>query len=90
MKDSYESIFTSDALLQPLESSYLGSVPMCSECAFEQHCGADPVYHHATQGDFVGHKPSSGYCRRNMSTFKHLLALLQEPKSRDVLMSWIR
>ena len=57
----------SDALLEPLEQSFTLSAPMCSDCAFEPYCGADPVYHYATTGDFVGRKPLSGFCRRNMA-----------------------
>jgi uncharacterized protein len=86
---TWEQIMTSDALLEPLEASYTGSVPMCSDCAFEPWCGADPVFHHATQGDAVGHKPTSAFCRRNMAIFKHLVALLDEPSLRRILLGWI-
>ena len=55
--DTYENIILSNALLEPLDASFAESVPMCSDRAFEPFCGADPVYHHATQGDFVGRKP---------------------------------
>ena len=41
-------------------------VPMCTDCGFLPYCGSDPVYHHATQGDVVGFKPTSGFCRKNM------------------------
>ena len=34
----------------PLEESFALSAPMCTDCAFEPYCGADPVYHHATIG----------------------------------------
>jgi len=40
---------------------------MCSECAFEPFCGADPVYHYATQHDYVGKKPLSDFCYRHMA-----------------------
>jgi hypothetical protein len=59
-------------MLEALESSFAGSAPMCSWCAFEPYCGADPVFHHATQSDFVGKKPLSAFCNRNMSVFKGL------------------
>lgn len=71
--DSYEEIMTSEALLAPLEESFAPSAPMCSDCAFEPFCGSDPVYHYATSGDFLGRKPESDFCRRNMAVFKHLL-----------------
>lgn len=89
--DPWETIMTSDALLDPLEASFAGSAPMCAECAFEHFCGADPVYHHATQGDFVGHKPSSSFCRRNMAICRYLIALMRaDDDSMKVFRSWLR
>jgi uncharacterized protein len=75
---SYEELFGSDALLAPLEETFTSSVPMCTDCAFEPYCGADPVYHHATQGDFVGRKPLSGFCEKNMTIFRALIAMMEE------------
>jgi uncharacterized protein len=72
-EDSYEEIMLSEALLEPLEASFAPSAPMCQDCAFETYCGSDPTYHHATSGDFLGRKPTSGFCRRNMAIFKLLL-----------------
>jgi len=88
---SWEEIITSDALLTPLEESFAGSVPMCSDCAFQPYCGSDPVFHHATQGDFVGHKPSSPFCSRNMAIIRRLIALLEgDTGARRILYRWIR
>jgi uncharacterized protein len=75
--DGYEALISSDALLDPLEASFAASAPMCSTCAFEPYCGADPVYHHATQGDYVGRKPLSGFCNRNMAIFKGLITRME-------------
>lgn len=77
---SYEDIYLSDTLLDALESSFTLSVPMCSDCAFEPFCGADPVYHHAVMKDFTGRKPESEFCKRNMTIFKHLLHLMDSNK----------
>jgi uncharacterized protein len=88
--DSYEQIFTSDALLEPLAESVLESVPMCSDCAFLPYCGSDPVYHWAVQRDLVGHKAKSAFCRRNMGVFKHLIGLLEDdPAAAAVLRGWV-
>lgn len=77
-RDRYEELILSAALLEPIETSFAGSVPMCSECAFEPFCGADPVFHHATQGDFVGRKPLSSFCERNMAIFRRLITLMRD------------
>lgn len=89
LADGYEQIIASDALLDPLEQSFAGSAPMCVDCAFEPYCGADPVFHHATQGSFVGHKPTSGFCQRNMGVFRHLIGLLtDDAEAARVLRRW--
>jgi uncharacterized protein len=87
--DTYEDIFLSDQLLDPLEESFALSAPMCSDCAFEPYCGADPVFHYATQGDFVGRKPTSAFCQRNMAIFRHLIGLMEDdPEIRHIFRTW--
>jgi His-Xaa-Ser system radical SAM maturase HxsB len=88
-RDRYEDIILSDALLDPIEESFAASVPMCSDCAFEAFCGADPVFHHATQGDFVGRKPLSAFCKRNMSIFRRLFTLMRgDDEVRRIFVRW--
>jgi radical SAM protein with 4Fe4S-binding SPASM domain len=88
-RDRYEDIILSDALLDPIEESFAASVPMCSDCAFEPFCGADPVFHHATQGDFVGRKPSSAFCKRNMAIFRWLIELMRNDDDvRRIFVRW--
>jgi uncharacterized protein len=88
-QDSYEEIMLSEALLAPLEESFTASAPMCTDCAFEPYCGADPVYHHATTGDYLGRKPTSGFCRRNMAIFKLLLDRYEgDPSTRALFRTW--
>lgn len=89
--ESYEEILLSDSLLDPLEASVLESVPMCTDCGFLPYCGSDPVYHYATQGDFIGHKAMSGFCIKNMSIMRHVMLLLEDdPKAREILLGWVR
>ncbi len=86
---SYAELLLSDQLLDPLETSFAGSAPMCSWCAFEPFCGADPVFHHATQGDFLGKKPLSAYCDRNMSVFRGLIERMEaRPAVREMMERW--
>ncbi|BCY09924.1 His-Xaa-Ser system radical SAM maturase HxsB [Actinoplanes sp. L3-i22] len=88
-QDSYADLMTSAALLDPLEESYTGSVPMCCDCAFERYCGADPVFHHTTAGDPVGRKPESAFCRRNKAVFRFLLdRYTSDPHARELFRAW--
>ena len=90
MTDNYEQMMLSPALLTPLEESVAESVPMCEECAFLPYCGSDPDYHYATQQDFVGHKALSGFCKKNMGVFRHIIQKMEgDPKDRQILESWI-
>ncbi|MDR5729975.1 MAG: His-Xaa-Ser system radical SAM maturase HxsB [Terriglobia bacterium] len=87
--DSYEALIGADALLDPLEASFAASAPQCASCAFEPYCGAEPVYHHATQGDTVGHKAFSGFCRRNMAIFRGLISRMEaDPEIRRIFLRW--
>jgi uncharacterized protein len=88
-RESYSEMMTSDALLDPLEISITHSAPMCSECAFEPFCGADPVFHHTTAGDFLGRKPTSEFCNRNMRIFRMLLDRYESSAEiRDIFRQW--
>ena len=89
-KNSYEEIFTSDALLAALEDSFTLSAPMCSECAFEPWCGADPVFHHATFGDVLGKKPESEFCKRSMGVIRYLLEKIKtDPTALSIFKHWV-
>jgi His-Xaa-Ser system radical SAM maturase HxsB len=86
---SYADVMLSDELLRPLAESITLSAPMCTTCAFEPFCGADPVFHHATSGDFLGHKASSAFCRRNMGVFTLLLRKMRDdPYFSDLMWRW--
>ena len=87
--NTYEEIFTSEALLNALDDSFTMSAPMCSDCAFEPWCGAEPVFHHAIFGDVLGRKPESEFCKRIMGVVKHLLRKMQsDPEAKDIFIRW--
>jgi His-Xaa-Ser system radical SAM maturase HxsB len=91
LTNTYEEMMLSTALLDPLSDSISETVPMCEECAFLPYCGADPDYHYATQGDFVGHKALSGFCRKNMEVFRYIIKKMEDdPEARAILESWVR
>ncbi|SOY77714.1 conserved hypothetical protein [Cupriavidus taiwanensis] len=89
-QNSYEEIFTSDALLTALEDSFTSSAPMCSDCAFEPWCGADPVFHHGMYGDVLGRKPESDFCKRVMGITKYLLEKMRkDDEAKEIFMRWV-
>jgi uncharacterized protein len=87
--DSFKSLILSDKLVDPVASSLTQCAPECSDCVFEPHCGADPVYHHATQTDPVGIKPFSEFCARQKGIMGLLLDMLRdEPENAAILRRW--
>ncbi len=89
-KNTYEEIFTNDALLTALEDSFTLSAPGCADCAIEPWCGADPVFHHGMTGDMLGRKPESEFCKRQMGIAKHLLELMRtDPEAKGIFMKWV-
>jgi uncharacterized protein len=88
--DDFESVITSPALVSMLDDTMLEGVPMCSDCAFLPYCGADPVFHRATQGDIVGHKAFSAFCTKQMAVLRHLIARMHDdPVARGIFESWV-
>lgn len=89
LENGFEEIFTSEALLKPLDESFTLSAPMCSDCAYEPFCGADPVYHYATSKDYLSRKPESEFCKRNMTIFKYLIELMEsDPFVKSLFTRW--
>jgi His-Xaa-Ser system radical SAM maturase HxsB len=74
-RDSYDALFGGDRLRALTNASCVETLPGCSECAFAPFCGADPVWNWATQGDPIGHWPTSQFCAKNMGIIRHLLML---------------
>lgn len=88
--DSYQELIAESSLFSMTHATMLEGLPGCCDCALLPYCGSDPVFHHRTQGDFVGHRPTSAFCRRNMEIMRHLIRLLEDdPQRAAVLRSWI-
>ena len=88
-QDSYYSLILSDKLISAISSSLTQCAPECSTCVYESHCGADPVYHHATQGDVLGIKSLSAFCARQKGIMGLLLHILEtSPQDAAILRRW--
>jgi His-Xaa-Ser system radical SAM maturase HxsB len=89
--DSYEQIFGGKVLRAIVASSCIESLPGCADCAFQPFCGADPVFHYVTQGDMVGHRPTSDFHKINFLIIKHLVHLYHtDPTARRIFWAWVR
>jgi His-Xaa-Ser system radical SAM maturase HxsB len=90
--DSYEQLFGGEVARSLATASCVESLPGCADCAFQTYCGADPIENYTTQGDVLGHRPTSAFCSRNMAIIKHLLRLYHgdDPFVRDLFWSWVK
>ena len=87
--DDFASLILSDKLIDLVGRSLTQCAPQCATCAFEPHCGADPVYHHATQHDPIGIKPLSEFCARQKGVMGLLIDILEtSPEDAAVLRRW--
>ena len=91
VRDSLASLWQSDAMKIIREAGDAEALPVCSDCAFVPYCGADPVFHVATQGDPIGHRPTSEFCHRHTGLFHILFELLaaRDPDVLRVFLSWM-
>ena len=89
--DTWDSIYLNSPILDIAYRTMTEGLPGCCDCAYQPWCGSDPVRHHATQGDVMGHRPTSAFCQRNKGIF-HLLLEILESGSDDAktLRSWAR
>jgi His-Xaa-Ser system radical SAM maturase HxsB len=89
---SHKDIFTGDPFINIVSASCNQSLPGCSDCALQPYCGSDPIFNHATQGDVIGHRPTSDFCRRNMEIIKHLFELIshQDSETMRIFFAWIQ
>ena len=90
-QDDYFEIFKGTVLRDIIENSCVEIIPSCFSCAFQTYCGADPIRNYVDQGDIVGHRPSSNFCKKNMSIIRWLFEKLKENDEiiTDVFWSWV-
>ncbi|HET6977242.1 MAG TPA: His-Xaa-Ser system radical SAM maturase HxsB [Pyrinomonadaceae bacterium] len=88
--DSYADIFGGELVRSIVTSSCVESMPGCTDCAFQSFCGADPIFNYATQGDMVGHTPTSDFHKKNFFIIKYLLTRYEaDPEIRKLFWAWV-
>jgi MoaA/NifB/PqqE/SkfB family radical SAM enzyme len=89
--DDYIDIFNGKIINEIVRNSCTEILPSCCSCAFQIYCGADPMRNYVEQGDIVGHRPTSNFCRKNKNIIKWLLEKIKEDNEKvlDVFWSWV-
>jgi len=88
--ESIETWMSSPGMQRILGAGVAEALPTCADCAYVPFCGADPIDHYARQGDSIGHRPTSDFCRKQMGLFDTLLRRWEQGSSedRDILEGW--
>lgn len=90
LENSYEELYFGAKAMEISKVWANEALTGCSECAFQQYCGADPVHNHATQGNMYGYRPTSDFCEKNMSIIEYLLQLMDEDERiKKVFENWV-
>lgn len=90
VNDGLSSLFINDHVNTLISDTFIDSTPGCEECAYQPYCGADPLFHLATQGDHIGDKSQSFFCRLERMIFDHLFTLYEtSPKAKSVFKKWL-
>lgn len=91
VNDDWSTLLTSETMQCLAAAGIAEALPGCSDCAFVHYCGADPIRHYRTQGDLIGHRPSSTFCQKQKALFRMLFDLLDtaSPETRDILLGWV-
>ena len=76
VEDTYQEIFCGTKARQLSEVWATEYIAGCSDCAYFQYCGADPVRNYSTQGDWYGQRPTSLFCRFHKEVFDYLFMLI--------------
>jgi His-Xaa-Ser system radical SAM maturase HxsB len=90
--ESIDALLASPAMQLVMRAGVAEALPTCADCAYVPICGADPIDHYARQGDAIGHRPTSDFCKKQMGMFDLLLERMDcaSPSERAVLENWGR
>lgn len=92
VSEKYEDIFYGKKAQDISKIWATETIAGCSDCAFQNYCGADPVRNHSTQDDMYGFRPTSLFCKKHKAIISHILILIRD-RGKEVMpifLSWIK
>ena len=91
VNDNYSDIFNGKVINDIIYNSCVETMPICSECVYQQYCGADVIRNYLETKDLMGYRPISGFCEKNKKILDHIFNLLSEAdeQTMDIFWSWI-
>jgi hypothetical protein len=91
VNQGYNELMFGDTMQVIAASGCAEAIPGCADCAFVPYCGADPVRNYRTQGDVIGHRPTSRFCERQRALFHFYFDMLEraDEDTMRILLDWV-
>ena len=91
VEQSRSEVFNNEDFKEIVRKSILDTTPGCSWCPYKPYCGSDPVRNYFSQGDVVGHRPTSDFCKEHRAIFDILFDYLakDDDTTLDIFWSWL-
>lgn len=91
VNDTYQSLFYGKKAKYFSKFWANETLAGCADCGLQVYCGADPVFHYASQGDLEGFRPTSDFCIKNMEIIRHIFDLIDKDGKNvlPIFNSWV-
>lgn len=91
VNDEYDKVFAGKVIRDIVYNSCVETMPMCSECIYQQYCGADVIRNYLETGDLIGNRLNNDFCKRNKLILDYLFELLQKNDETliDIFWAWV-
>lgn len=91
VNDKYSDVFNGKVIKEIVYNSCVETMPVCSECAYQQYCGADVIRNYLETKDLMGYRLQSGFCNKNKQILDHIFRLLNtnDEQLHDIFWSWV-
>ena len=86
--DKYDKIFGGSIIRNIVLNSCVENMPVCSECVYQQYCGADVIRNYLETKDLMGNRLKSGFCKKNKMILDHIFNLLKTSDEQTIDLSW--
>lgn len=90
VNDDYNTVFNGDIIHEIVYNSCVETMPVCSECVYQQYCGADVIRNYLETKDLMGYRLQNGFCKKNKAIFDYLFSLIAEnnTETMDIFWAW--
>lgn len=72
-----------------LSNSFIETMPGCEDCTYKEYCGVDIFHHLSTQGDIIGDKSISFFCKLHTMIFDYIFdSLINRKNIMELYLKW--